>query len=129
MVALLDDTGGKEEFDAVMAMDDDTGRQAMLAWRMAPYGTTSPFDCYLAARRMTLDAATIARIECPTLVLDPDHEQFWPGQSQQLFEALTGDRHLARFTVEEGGDGHCEPVAQSLRDERVFDFLEDVFGR
>ena len=128
MVALLDDDGGKEEFDAVMAMDDDKGRQAMLAWRMAPYGTTSPFDCYLAARRMTLDAGTIARIQCPTLVLDPDHEQFWPGQSQQLFEALTCDRRLARFTEEEGADWHCEPVAQSLRDERVFDFLEDVLG-
>jgi dienelactone hydrolase len=125
MVQLLDD-GRKEDFDAVMAMDDDQARQAMLAWRMAPYGTASPFDCYIAARRMTLDDEMIASIECPTLVLDPDNEQFWPGQSQQLFDALTCEKHLARFTVGEGGDWHCEPAAQSLRDERVFDFLEDA---
>jgi hypothetical protein len=34
---------------------------------------------------------------------------------------------LARFTVADGADWHCEPAAQSLRDERVSDFLEDVF--
>jgi hypothetical protein len=125
MVQLLDD-GNRSDFDAVMAMDDDQGRQAMLAWRMAPYGTESPFDCFIAARKMTLDDEAIASIECPTLVLDPDNEQFWPGQSQQFFDALICDKQIARFTTEEGGDWHCEPAAQSLRDERVFDFLEDA---
>jgi hypothetical protein len=61
-------------------------------------------------------------------VLDPDHEQFWPGQSQQLFDALTCEKQLARFTAAEGADWHCEPAAQSLRDERVCDFLETVFA-
>jgi dienelactone hydrolase len=127
MVRLLDD-GAKEEFDAVMAMDEDTGRQAILAWRIAPYGTTSIFDAYVAARKMTLDNETVARIRCPTLVLDPENEQFWPGQSSQFFDALTCHKEIARFTINEGGDWHCEPAAQSLRDERVFDFLEDAMS-
>jgi hypothetical protein len=126
MLQLLDD-GNKDDFDALMGADPDAGRHAMLAWRMAPYGTTSPFDAYLAARRMTLDDETIRAIQCPTLVLDPDHEQFWPGQSQQFFDTLTCEKQLVRFTTEEGGDWHCEPAAQSLRDERVF-FLEDVLA-
>jgi Esterase FrsA-like len=127
MVAMLDE-GNKDDFDALMGADPDPNRRAMLAWRMAPYGLTSLFDTYLAARKMTLDAETVAQIECPTLVLDPDHEQFWPGQSQALYDALTCRKELARFTVVEGSDWHCEPAAQSLRDERVFDFLEDVFA-
>lgn len=127
MLQLLDD-GNKDDFDALMGADPDAGRHAMLAWRMAPYGTTSPFDAYLAARRMTLDDETIRAIQCPALVLDPDHEQFWPGQSQQFFDTLTCEKQLVRFTTEEGGDWHCEPAAQSLRDERVFDFLEDVLA-
>jgi len=81
------------------------------------------------AREQTLDADTVAKIQCPTLVLDPDHEQFWPGQSQQFFDALTCEKQLAHFVTEDGADWHCEPAAQSLRDEVVFDFLETVFAR
>jgi dienelactone hydrolase len=127
MVELLDN-GKKADFDALMHADPDPTRRAMIAWRMAPYGTSSPFDMYLAAREMTLDDETIHQIECPTLVLDPDHEQFWPGQSQQLYAALTCEKRIVRFTEEEGGSWHCEPGAQSLRDERIFDWLEDIFA-
>ena len=115
MVAMLDQ-GNREDFDALMGADPDPNRRAMLAWRMAPYGLTSLFDTYIAARKMTLDDQTVAQIECPTLVLDPDHEQFWPGQSQALYDALTCRKELARFTVAEGADWHCEPAAQSLRE-------------
>jgi hypothetical protein len=46
-----------------------------------------------------------------------------------MFDLLTCEKkQLARFTTAEGGDWHCEPAAQSLRDERVFDFLEDVLA-
>jgi hypothetical protein len=81
------------------------------------------------AREQALDAATVTQIRCPTLVLDPDGEQFWPGQAQQFFDALTCEKQLRHFTAEEGADWHCEPAAQSLRDEVVFDFLETVFSR
>jgi hypothetical protein len=58
------------------------------------------------------------------LVTDPEHEQFWPGQSRRLYEMLTSPRDLVRFTAEEGADGHCEPFAVGLRGERVLDWLE-----
>jgi hypothetical protein len=75
-----------------------------------------------------LDDDTIKQISCPTLITDPDHEQFWPGQSRQLYDALTCPKQLVRFTKEEGADWHCEPAAQALRDERVFDWLEETLG-
>jgi Esterase FrsA-like len=124
MPQLLDD-GNQKDFDALMDLADPSTKR-LLAWRMAPYGTSSPYEAYQAARQMTLDDKTTGQIRCPTLVLAPDHEQFWPGQSQQLFDALTCDKRLATFTEAEGADWHCEPAAQSLRDERVFDFLESV---
>jgi hypothetical protein len=106
----------------------DATQKAILAWRRAPYGTSSTYDALVAARRMHLDDATIGQIECPTLLTDPDHEQFWPGQSQQLYDALTCPKQLQRFTEEEGADWHCEPAAQALRDERVFDWLEETLA-
>jgi dienelactone hydrolase len=127
MIQLLDD-GNQKDFDALMAMGTDA-QKATMAWRMAPYGTTSAFEALTAAREMHLDDATIAQVACPTLVTDPDHEQFWPGHSQQLFDALRCEKKaLVRFTTVEGADWHCEPAAQGLRDERVFDWLEDVLG-
>jgi hypothetical protein len=84
---------------------------------VAPYGTDSPFEAYRMARAMHLDAATIAEIQCPVLLTDPDDEQFWPGQSRQLFDALPGPKELVHFTREEGANWHCEAAAQALRDE------------
>jgi hypothetical protein len=128
LVQLIDD-GNQQDFDALLDANPNQQQKAMLAWRMAPYGTTSYYEAYLKAREQTLDAATVARIQCPTLVLDPEGEQFWPGQSQQLYDSLTCEKQLHRFTKEEGADWHCEPAAQSLRDEVVFDFLETIFAR
>ena len=60
---------------------------------------------------MHLDAPTIARIQCPMLVTDPDDEQFWRGQSCDLVEVLPGPKELVRFTREEGANWHCEVAA------------------
>jgi dienelactone hydrolase len=128
MVQLIDD-GNQKDFDALMDANPNEQQKAMLAWRMAPYGTTSYYEAYMKAREQTLDAATVAQIRCPTLVLDPEGEQFWPGQSKLFFDALTCEKQLRHFTAAEGADWHCEPAAQSLRDEVVFDFLETVFSR
>ena len=66
----------------------------------------------------------IGQITCPVLVTGPDHEQFWPGQSRELCDKLPAGKTLIRFTEEEGADSHCEPAAIGIRDERIFDWLD-----
>ena len=66
----------------------------------------------------------IRQITCPVLVTDPDHEQFWPGQSRELYDKLPAGKTLIRFTEEEGADSHCEPAANGIRGERIFDWLD-----
>ena len=41
-----------------------------------------------------------------------------------------GDREqwVEPFSRDSGANWHCEPAAQGRRDERVFDWLEDVLG-
>ncbi len=53
----------------------------------------------------------VAQIDTPLLITDPEGEQFWPGQSQQLFDRLPGPKQLVRFTAAEGASRHCEPMA------------------
>ncbi len=126
MLQLLDQED-QEAFDALMeaGLQGDPAGLAELMWRMAPYGTDSPYEGYTAARSMHLDAATLQRITCPLLITAPDHEQFWPGQSAEL-HASVANSTLIRFTSAEGADGHCEPAGSALRDERVFDWLEET---
>lgn len=37
---------------------------------------------------------------------------------------MKAPRTLIKFTVAEGAEYHCEPMAPQLRNERVFDWLE-----
>jgi hypothetical protein len=128
MLQLLDQ-GDQANFDAFMeaGLKDEPASLAELRWRMAPYGTTSYFEAYRAAQAMELTAQDMAAIGCPLLVTAPEHEQFWPGQSQELHDGVSG-AELVEFTEAEGGSWHCEPVARALRDERVFDWLTARFA-
>ncbi|PZQ47499.1 MAG: dipeptidyl aminopeptidase [Rhodovulum sulfidophilum] len=118
--------GDKAAFDAAMTegMKEAPARLRFeLAKRAEPYRISSVFDLLTELRRYDLTGIA-DKIRCPTLVLAPENEAFWPGQSQELFDALTCPKALLPFTAAEGADGHCEPMAPALRSARVFDWLE-----
>jgi len=127
MRSLLD-AGDRERFDAYMA--EGARGSAHLAFTMAfrfrPYGSASPFDVYTLARRYRLEEDTIAQIQTPLLVTDPDDEQFWPGQSATLHDSLQGPKTLVRFTREEGANHHCEVAGNAVRNQRIFDWLDEL---
>ncbi|MGY1753463.1 alpha/beta hydrolase family protein [Blastococcus sp. SYSU D01042] len=126
LVKLLD-AGKREQFDKDMAwaLKVSPATRTMLQWRMRPYGVTSPFDFFTAARAYALTDEQLAAIACPLLITDPEHEQFWPGQSARMAAALTCPVTVLPFTAAEGADGHCEPAATGLRGERIFDWLDE----
>src|SRR5262249_21132866 len=93
-----------------------------------PYGLATPYDVFKAMEAYSLKDVA-GKIRCPVLITDPEGEQFWPGQSQALYEMLTCPKRLVRFTAEEGADVHCEPKAAGLRDLRVFDWLDETLGQ
>ena len=129
MLRMLDD-GEEESFNKMMRLGTRFSRETRqyLAFRMRPYGTLNPFAAFQAARRHRADSL-VAQIRCPVFIADPDGEQYWPGQSRRLYDALTCPKTLARFTADEGADSHCEPMARSLYEQRMFDWLDGVFGR
>jgi Esterase FrsA-like len=125
-LAKMIEAGEKEKFDKDMALAlrFSAATRSMMAFRMRPYGTTSPHEFFTAARAYALADEVIGQITCPVLVTDPDHEQFWPGQSRELYDKLPAGKALIRFTAEEGADSHCEPAGNGLRGERIFDWLD-----
>ncbi|HZD66832.1 MAG TPA: hypothetical protein VE152_12100, partial [Acidimicrobiales bacterium] len=121
------DRGDRASFERDMAMAQHVSRQrhGELSFRMRPFGIPSLYDLYQALRAYTLDDV-VAGIRCPMLVCDPDNEQFWPGQSRRLYDALPGPKALAAFPASEGSDGHCEPRSPAIRNQRVFDWLDET---
>ncbi|HEY5398637.1 MAG TPA: prolyl oligopeptidase family serine peptidase [Trebonia sp.] len=124
MIKLLEE-GEREKFDRYVewTLKISASTRSLLAMRMRPYGVSAPYDFFSAARDYALSDVVIAQIATPVLVTDPDNEQFWPGQSRELFDRLAGETKA--FTEEEGADSHCEPAASGLRAERIFDWLDE----
>ena len=125
VIALLDG-GQKAQFDRVMT--SVSAAQAKFAFRARPFGISSPFDLFTAVRAYTL-AGVLDKVRCPVLITDPDGEQFWPGQSRQVYDGLQSPKALVRFTVAEGADLHCEPLAPGLRAQRIFDWLDTTLAK
>ncbi|MFH1037300.1 MAG: alpha/beta fold hydrolase [PVC group bacterium] len=96
-----------------------------LEFRMKPYCTKNVFDWMTEALRYNA-RDVISEIRCPMLIADPDDEQFWPGQSREVYDTLTCSKTIVRFTGEEGANWHCEPMARGLYDQRVFGWLATV---
>jgi dienelactone hydrolase len=67
------------------------------------------------------------QISCPTLVLDAEADQFFAGQPQRVFDALTCPKTLTTFREDEGGGEHCHEGAIALFHQRTFDWLDTVF--
>jgi len=71
----------------------------------------------------------LGRITVPTLVCDPEAATSFPGQSAELVEALGALASPIAFTTAEGAGLDCEIGAPKLRNQRVFDLLEEILGR
>jgi dienelactone hydrolase len=68
------------------------------------------------------------KITCPTLILDPQNDQFFAGQPKRLYDKLTCPKTFAHLTKEEGGQYHCQAGAESTTSQIVLDWLDDTFA-
>jgi alpha-beta hydrolase superfamily lysophospholipase len=130
MKKLLEE-GEVEKFDKQMDFGEHflgrTTRQT-LAFRAKPYGKDSVGAVYEEVEKYNL-RDVVDKITLPILITSPEDEQFWPGQSQELYDALPGpDKTIVEFSAAEGANWHCEPMAQSLLGQRMFDWLDERLG-
>lgn len=127
MLQMLD-AGQDEEFDTIVGNIAQQSPQVKLtlAKRLEPYGTTSMATALTELTTWNL-ADDAPLITCPLLITAPEDEQFWPGQSAELFQLVTAaGKTLMPFTAAEGANWHCEPMAPQVRGQRIFDWLDSV---
>jgi Alpha/beta hydrolase family len=95
-----------------------------IAKRSEIYGNVSFYDRMRLASKFVLSRATARQIDAPTIVTQAQDETFFPGQSRTLYDWLRVRKTLARFTAAEGAQFHCEPMAPTVRNDTVLDWLE-----
>jgi fermentation-respiration switch protein FrsA (DUF1100 family) len=63
------------------------------------------------------------KVRTPTLVTKYEADQFVEPQAQVVYDQLRKPKALTTFTVAQGADFHCAPMAPQYRNEVVFDWL------
>jgi hypothetical protein len=123
--------GDREGFDAALARAQEGSAELRFTdlKTREPWGLATPlFDALTGLAAMDL-AGVAGRVSCPALVLDPDDAEGWPGQSKEVAAALGGPVRLERFTADEGASLDCEILAPQVRNQRIFDWLDETLGR
>jgi hypothetical protein len=123
---ILDD-GDKAKFDQMVKMGTASNAKARmtLSFRMRPLGMESYYDAFRAVQQYNL-TDVVGKIRCPMLITDPEGEQFFPGQAQKLYDALTSPKQIVPFTKDQGADQHCEVAAPGYRDYCIYNWLDEV---
>ena len=55
-------------------------------------------------------------------------DQFVEPQAQVVYDKLRKPKELTTFTIAQGADFHCAPMAPQYRNEVVFDWLAQYLG-
>ena len=70
----------------------------------------------------------VGQITCPVAIGNYQGEQFYVGQATELQELLRTESQMIDFTDVHGAQYHCGPLAPQWRNERYFDWLDEVVG-
>lgn len=108
-------------------MKSDPNTRFNIKHGMWTTGTDSPYDLITGAKKYTLKDI-VKNITCPTLVLDAEKDDSFPGQPKKVFDALTSpNKKYILFTQDEGAEEHCQSGAAALSNQRIFDWIDEVF--
>ncbi|MFG2415237.1 alpha/beta hydrolase family protein [Streptomyces goshikiensis] len=91
------------------------------------FGATSVADYIRRTTDYTLDGVAHL-IDCPTLILDAENDQFFHGQPQRVAAALTCPQTLITLPEAEGAGEHCHMGAMSRFQQATFDWLDTTLS-
>jgi pimeloyl-ACP methyl ester carboxylesterase len=109
-------------------MDSDPNTRFNIQHGMWTAGANAPFELIQNSKKYTIKDI-VQNIRCPTLVLEAEKDDSFPGQPKKVYDALTCPKSYIRFTEQEGAEEHCQCGASSLCNQRIFDWLDDIFQK
>lgn len=112
---------------AAQAKASPTARWAF-AQGMWAFGARTPREFAAKTLDYNLRNGIAEAITCPTLVCDAENDLFFKGQPQMLYDHLTCQKTMIRFTATQGAGAHCEVGASRLAFARMFDWLDETLA-
>jgi len=109
-------------------MEADPNLKFNMKHGMWTTGSKTPFELIQKSTSFTLKGIA-DKIKCPTLVLEAEKDDSFPGQPQKVYDELICAKSHILFTAEEGAEEHCQCGAPSLSNQRIFDWLDLTFGK
>ena len=105
--------------------DIDANMRFNIKHGMWTTGTNSPFELIQGSKKYTVKGIA-QKIKCPTLVLEAEKDDSFPGQPRMVYDALTCPKKYILFTSEEGAEEHCQSGAPAISNQRIFDWLDET---
>jgi hypothetical protein len=102
----------------------DTNTRWGISHGMWVFAAKDPLDFIQRNKDYTLKDVA-GNIRCPTLVLEAEMDEDFPGGPKKVYDALKCPKKYVLFTAEEGAEDHCQVAALSLSNQRIFDWLDD----
>jgi hypothetical protein len=93
-------------------------------WAM---GVATPREFLRKTLDYNLRDGIAEKISCPTMVCVAGHAAN-ADQAQELYDHLTCQKVLMRFTIEEGAGAHTQTGASRLAFARIFDWVDETIG-
>jgi pimeloyl-ACP methyl ester carboxylesterase len=111
-------------------MESDSNIKFNMKHGMWTTGTNSPYELIIGSKKYSMKGI-LGNIKCPTLVLEGEKDDSFPGQPKKVYDGLTSlpdslKKHIV-FTGEEGVEEHCQSGASAITNQRIFDWLDEVF--
>ena len=124
------ENGNSEVVNMVLGilMESDPNIRFNIKHGMWTAGVNTPFELILQSKNYTIKDI-VQNIKCPTLVLEAEKDDSFPGQPKKVYDALTSSKSYIRFTEQEGAEEHCQCGAPALSNQRIFDWLDEIFQK
>ncbi|MFE9428702.1 hypothetical protein ACFYNO_37805 [Kitasatospora sp. NPDC006697] len=123
-------TSGRDDLaDPVLGllMQVDTQTRWALRNGVWTFGASSVGDYVRRTGAYTLDGVA-QLIDCPTLILDAENDQFFRGQPQRVQAALTCPHTLVTLPEDEGAGEHCHAGAMTRFHQVTFEWLDTALS-
>lgn len=118
-----------EELDKIVY--DLMKTEAQIRWAMQDgmwkFGADTPHELFLKESEYNLKDC-VKQIQCPMLIIDSEKDQFFAGQAKKLYDVIQSPKKFILFTVEESAEEHCQMGASSISHQKIYDWLDKIFG-
>lgn len=121
----------KSEAEAQHKLEEMMRQSLSMRWAISQglwtFAVETPAEFLAQMARYTMEGIA-HQVRCPVLIGNPERDHFFDNQPQRLYDALTCERTLLNFTVDDAAEEHCHAGADHLLNQRVFDWLDTTLA-